>query len=88
MARTDSNVVLCRQQPTPVVPQTSKAEHANNVLMVLNIAERMPIFSQDIIDAANEGEPYEKLTRMVEGLHHNLAELSELAEKAKVSPIG
>lgn len=82
MANADRNVVpFERQHPQP--PAHSLANQMNDILMVLNVAERLPIFSEEIISAASEGEPYERLIRQIQVLHQNIQSLAELSVKAK-----
>ena len=62
----------------------SPAVQMDRCLMVMNIAERLPIMSGGIVDDAREGESYELLVRRLDSLHHQLQSLAALAKAAKV----
>lgn len=51
--------------------------------MVLKIAERLPLVSGEMLDAADACAPYELLTRKLRVLHLQLVQLGDLAERAK-----
>ena len=61
--------------------------HRDGGLIVLNAVERLPEFSGGIVQAADDGEPYETLVRQLNALHENIDELAQLAVKAKVTSI-
>jgi hypothetical protein len=44
------------------------------------------MISQEIVDALAEGEAYETISRKIEGLHHNLKEISQQAKRVKRNP--
>lgn len=52
-------------------------------LLVLNAVERLVVLSSAAVDAVQEGESYETLTRRLNVLHENLLEVSQLASRAK-----
>jgi len=63
------------------------AASMNRVLLALNAIERLVLLSGDIVDAAQEGESYETLTRRLNTLHGNMLEVSQLATEAKVATL-
>jgi hypothetical protein len=56
-------------------------------LVVLNVVERLPVLSEGLMAAVDEGEPYETLCRQLRVLHHNLVEIARSAAAAKVSSV-
>jgi hypothetical protein len=83
MATQDHNVLLFRQQPALSQPHQSLADQMDEVLTVINAVEQVPILSQDILDRALDGDPYETLVRKIGSLHDNLVEMSKAATRAK-----
>ena len=63
------------------------ASQAANLLVVLNVVERLPVLSEGLVAAVDEGEPYETLCRQLRVLHRNLVEIALSAAAAKVSPV-
>ncbi len=94
MATLDSRARHALAQPfsalTPTQQQLHQhalAEHMDQCLCVLNVAERLPVFSQDILEAARKREPHQRLLRRLQGLHAQLVELADVAFRAKYAPI-
>jgi hypothetical protein len=52
--------------------------------MVLNVAERLPIPSQGVLDGLSRDEPHEISVRRLHVLHQQIEDLSQLATRAKV----
>ncbi len=67
--------------------QRALAAHMEMCLTVIRIAERLPILSQEIMEAASQGESKRALRQRLTVLHTNLIELAELATQAKTEPI-
>ena len=80
MASTDAKVVPLVRQPTPPL---SLAAQMDRILMVLNATENLPVLTDGILHAVDEGEPYEVLVRKIEGLHKNMVSIAEHAAQAK-----
>ena len=80
MANTDANVVPLVRQPSPPL---SLAAQMDRILMVLNAVENLPVLTDGIMHAVDEGEPYEVLVRKIEGLHKNMVSIAEHAAQAK-----
>ena len=59
----------------------------DRVLLALNAIEGLVVLSGDLVDAVQEGESYETLTRRLEILHENMMEVSQLATEAKVASL-
>jgi hypothetical protein len=83
MAAHDPSVLLFEQQPPYPTPPKSEAAQMDEILMVLNVAERMPILSQSILDGFKQGEDHKSLARKFFTLHANLIDLAETAVRAK-----
>jgi len=60
------------------------ADHMNKCLIVLNVTERLPVFTDDIIAAINTGESYETLVRRLKALSAEIDKLAALAREAKL----
>ena len=62
------------------------SEHqAAKLLLALRAVERLPSCTEDIIQATDEGEPYETLCRQIRGLHANLVQIAEVAAQASLT---
>ncbi len=80
---------------TYTVVRTQRIEHIQRLLaaqmdtclIVINVAERLPILSQEIIEAVPHDETMSILVRRLTILHTNLVELADLATQAKTVPI-
>lgn len=66
---------------------TLSAEQATNLVLALRAVERLPVLTEDIIQATEEGEPYETLCRQLRGLHGNLVEIAAFAAQASFSGV-
>jgi len=60
-------------------------EQNNPAITTLRIAERLPIIFDGLVSAADEGEAYETLVRMIHGFHGDLEDLSTMAANALAS---
>jgi len=74
-------------QPDHESDHESLAMQMDRCLMVLNVAERLHIMSESMMDGIAEGESYESLVRGLECLHHQLKSLAKVATAAKVTPL-
>lgn len=73
------------QPPTTTDSDTKRqaAQQMDKPLLLINIAECLPILSGEIIQDSDEGEPYEVLIRRIRVLHANIVEMANLAKETK-----
>ena len=86
MAKADRKVVPFKRQPE-LPPRRSLADQMNDILMLLNVAEQLPILSNEILKALANGEPHTDTVWKFQTLHLNIQELAELSAKAKFMPL-
>lgn len=60
-------------------------EQNNPAITTLRIAERLPIIFDGLVSAADDGEAYETLARMIHDFHGSLEDLSTMAANALAS---
>jgi hypothetical protein len=60
-------------------------EQNHSAITTLRIAERLPIIFDGLVSAADDGEAYETLVRMIHGFHGSLEDLSTMAANALAS---
>lgn len=94
MAASNSTACLraSQQYISRVSPQGDPFFHigaakADECLMVLNVAERLPILSQGVLDGLCRDEPHEISVRRLHVLHQQIQDLAGLAARAKVCPL-
>lgn len=76
---------LCPQPPSNIkhAERQQAAEQMDGVLKLINLVERLPVLSAEIIRDTKEGEAYEVLVRRIRSLHTNIVELADLAAASK-----
>ena len=84
MANTNPSTDFHNQE-TIVQRTFSVDEQSNPAITTLRIAERLPIIFDGLVSAADDGEAYETLTRMIHDFHGSLEELSTMAADALTS---
>jgi len=55
----------------------------DHILFTLHMVENRVFLSNSIVIAVHKGESYEMLTRLLETLHQNFQEVSQLASRVK-----
>jgi len=82
----NSNPSLDLQNQKPILQRAfSLDELSNPAITTLRIAQRLPIIFDGLVSAADEGEAYETLIRMIHDFHGNLVDLSTIAANALAS---
>ena len=87
MAVADCKLIEVVHQHQPGTRHESLALQMDRCLMVLNVAERLSLMSESMMDDVTEGESYESLVRGLKSLHHQLESLAKMATAAKVTPL-
>jgi len=87
MAVVNSKLIELVHQHQSDSDHESLAVQMDRCLMVLNVAERLPIMSASMMNDVGEGESYETLLRGLKCLHHQIESLAKMAEAAKVTPL-
>lgn len=86
MGNINRKVVPFKRQPE-LPPRRSLADQMNDILMLLNVAERLPILSNEILNALTDGGADTETIRKFQTLHDNIQELADLSAKAKFLPL-
>ena len=59
----------------------------DDALMLINVAERLHMLSEGILESINRDDDIEQIERQVETLHHQLTSLSNKAVDFKTIPV-
>ncbi len=86
MAKADRKVVPFKRQPE-LPPRRSLADQMNDILTLMNVAERLPILSNEILNALVDGGADTDTIRKFQTLHINIQDLADLSTKAKFLPL-
>ncbi len=86
MANSNRKVVPFIRQPE-LSPRRSLADQMNDILILLDVAEQIPMLSSEILKALTDGEPRAETIRKFQTLHQNIQELADLSAAAKFLPL-